>query len=261
MTPGLDPIHRAQLEASLDWAKKERQQVHGLPAPKANTMTMQTLNINGTPQNGYGAPPPNGYQNGNGEGNGNGNGRLPKILFEPNIPQILALRYTDGREVPSQFNTAPQIMFTTTDGRVMFVPPIVRDELARLQIQNGEEFQLTKTVHGAGKAAQVRWVVARAPIQNGPQPVPAPAAPQSATPRNGIPVVGPPPPPTGTVEYEDAVEAFLVITGRATVRAQKALSELGCHITFTEESIQKMATTALIQAARSGHVTWNGRRL
>jgi hypothetical protein len=47
-----------------------------------------------------------------------------KVQFQTNIPVEAALKYGDGKEVNGQYGD--QVLYTLTDGRVMYVPPIVK---------------------------------------------------------------------------------------------------------------------------------------
>jgi hypothetical protein len=52
-----------------------------------------------------------------------------KIAFQTNVPMTVALAYPDGLQVEGRFGD--QIMYTLTDERVMYVPPVVRNEHCR----------------------------------------------------------------------------------------------------------------------------------
>ena len=53
-----------------------------------------------------------------------------KIAFQTNAPVTVALAYGDGLQVEGRFGD--QIMYTLTDERVMYVPPVVRSKLVEL---------------------------------------------------------------------------------------------------------------------------------
>ncbi|MGA3241514.1 MAG: hypothetical protein ABSG03_35075 [Bryobacteraceae bacterium] len=65
-----------------------------------------------------------------------------KVQFQTNIPVEVALKYGDGKEVNGQYGD--QVLYTLTDGRVMYVPPIVKRRIEELGIGRGELFILTK---------------------------------------------------------------------------------------------------------------------
>jgi len=55
-----------------------------------------------------------------------------KVQFQTNIPVEVALKYGDGKEVNGQYGD--QVLYTLTDGRVMYVPPIVKRRIEELGI-------------------------------------------------------------------------------------------------------------------------------
>lgn len=68
------------------------------------------------------------------------------VRFEVGQPQEVALKFADGKEVEGQYGE--QWMYTLTDGRVMYVEPIVAAHIRRLQIQPGECFFIEKRKKG-----------------------------------------------------------------------------------------------------------------
>jgi len=54
-----------------------------------------------------------------------------------------ALAYADGIKVEGRYGD--QVMYSLTDERVMYVPPIVRDKLIELGIGQNEAFSICKT--------------------------------------------------------------------------------------------------------------------
>ena len=59
-----------------------------------------------------------------------------RVVFEANVPVSAMLAYADGLKVQGHFGD--QVMYSLTDGRVMYVPPIVRDKLVELGIRQNE---------------------------------------------------------------------------------------------------------------------------
>jgi hypothetical protein len=68
------------------------------------------------------------------------------VRFETGQPQEVALKFADGKEVEGQYGE--QVMYSLTDGRVMYVEPIVGAHIRRLQIQPGECFFIEKRKKG-----------------------------------------------------------------------------------------------------------------
>jgi hypothetical protein len=61
-----------------------------------------------------------------------------KVQFQTNVSIDIALKYNDGKEVTGQYGD--QVLYTLTDGRVMYVPPIVKKKIDELRIGRGELF-------------------------------------------------------------------------------------------------------------------------
>ena len=81
-----------------------------------------------------------------------------KVQFQTNIPVEIALKYGDGKEVSGQYGD--QVMYTLTDDRVMYVPPIVKRRIEELGIGRGELFTLTKAEKKNGTRRTIEWLVA-----------------------------------------------------------------------------------------------------
>ena len=64
------------------------------------------------------------------------------LRFEMNVPAEVALQSSEGVSVEGRYGT--RTMFTLTDGRVMYVPPIVASKIESAGIAPGEAFQLCK---------------------------------------------------------------------------------------------------------------------
>ena len=71
------------------------------------------------------------------------------IKFEFNIPVEVALRFTEPRVFPSQFEAGDdRHMFSTTDGRVMYVTPLTSARINALALSKGECFWICKRKNG-----------------------------------------------------------------------------------------------------------------
>ena len=81
-----------------------------------------------------------------------------KLQFQTNVPIDVALKYNDGKEVTGQYGD--QVLYTLTDGRVMYVPPIVKKKIDELGIGRGELFTITKAEKKNGTRRTIEWVVA-----------------------------------------------------------------------------------------------------
>jgi len=102
-----------------------------------------------------------------------------KVQFQTNVSVDVALKYNDGKEVTGQYGD--QVLYTLTDGRVMYVPPIVKKKIDELGIGRGELFTITKAEKKNGTRRTIEWVITtdgngdgksqrRAEQPNGPGP-------------------------------------------------------------------------------------------
>src|ERR1700693_6336618 len=81
-----------------------------------------------------------------------------KLQFQTNVAIDVTLKYNDGKEVTGQYGD--QVLYTLTDGRVMYVPPIVKKKIDELGIGRGDLFTITKTEKKNGTRRPIEWVVA-----------------------------------------------------------------------------------------------------
>src|SRR5216684_4987500 len=81
-----------------------------------------------------------------------------KVQFQTNVSIEVALKYSDGKEVTGQYGD--QVLYTLTDGRVMYVPPIVKKRIDERGIGRGELFTITKAEKKNGTRRTIEWVVA-----------------------------------------------------------------------------------------------------
>jgi len=80
-----------------------------------------------------------------------------KVQFRTNVAAEVALKYGDGKDVAGQYGD--QVLYTLTDGRVMYVPPIVRKQIQDFGIARGELFTITKTEKKNGTRRTIEWIV------------------------------------------------------------------------------------------------------
>jgi len=83
-----------------------------------------------------------------------------KVQFQTNVPVEVALKYNDGKEVNGQYGD--QVLYSLTDGRVMYVPPIAKKKLDELKIGRGELFTITKAEKKNGTRRTIEWLVVAA---------------------------------------------------------------------------------------------------
>jgi hypothetical protein len=122
------------------------------------------------------------------------NKRQPRdvVEFPPNAPVTVALRYSQGRTISGQYGE--RVMFTLTDGRVMFLAPEVAGRIELLGINVRESFTITRGPTGQN-GAPGNWDIERVEgeqpngtlvLQVPDSPTPKPAA-SSVTADGGIP--------------------------------------------------------------------------
>src|ERR1700710_359053 len=71
-----------------------------------------------------------------------------KFVFEPNVPQLISLKWTSGKDVDSQYSEAKQVMFSLVDGRSLYVSQGVAQSIANLQLGNREPFHICMRWNG-----------------------------------------------------------------------------------------------------------------
>ena len=96
-----------------------------------------------------------------------------RVVFEANVPVTATLAYADGLKVQGRFGD--QVMYSLTDGRVMYVPPMVRDKLVGLGSRQNEptfaDVMNGFSLDAGRKPRRRRWGRSAAP-----EPEPQPAA-------------------------------------------------------------------------------------
>lgn len=190
-----------------------------------------------------------------------------RVVFDPNVPVVVTLAYPDGKKVQGRFGD--QVLYSLADGRVMYVPPFVRDKLIQLGIRKDEPFSICRTAHHDGKRRVIDWTVQR----NGalpPQPAvvfsasvhPARAANEanglSSTHSGGNQVPKDNGEPLGkstvTTGARVALESALRASIDAALGAQHYAATHGLSIRFGSEDLRAMALSLFIQHAREAGV-------
>src|SRR5215469_2509514 len=182
-----------------------------------------------------------------------------RIVFEANVPVTATLAYADGLKVQGRFGD--QVMYSLTDGRVMYVPPLVRDKLVELGIRQNEPFNICRAERREGNRRFVDWVV---------HPEDSAAAARSVTAHSdtlGSPLNGgsgarvkpngngkPASPPASSGPAETALRAALTASIDAALAAEQYGSVHGLSIRFGSEDLRAMALSLFIQHVRDGGV-------
>lgn len=81
------------------------------------------------------------------------------LRFQPNVPTQVALQSSQGVVVEGRYGN--RMMFSLTDGRVMYVPPIVATKIEAEGIAAGERFELCKAQIKNGHGRSVEWALRR----------------------------------------------------------------------------------------------------
>ena len=79
------------------------------------------------------------------------------LCLKPMYRVTATLAYADGLKVQGRFGD--QVMYSLSDGRVMYVPPLVPDKLVELGIRQNEPFNICRAERREGNRRFVDWVV------------------------------------------------------------------------------------------------------
>jgi hypothetical protein len=190
------------------------------------------------------------------------------LRFQTNTPTEVALNSPQGTTVEGRYGE--RVLFHLTDGRVMYVPPIVARKIEAQGIAPGEPFELCKTQVKNGRLRSIEWWLRRTHIespegenaQGSPEPPTdlesklvqsiaaangangnghPPAASQNDATQNGSPQ-SESTPPTPVTKLEHALRTAI----SAAHNAEKYGSDLGYVVRFDADAIKSMAITVLI---------------
>ena len=81
------------------------------------------------------------------------------LRFQTNVPEEVALKFGDGKGVAGKYGD--QVLFTLTDGRLMYLPPAVAERIRELGIVRGEVFQVVKREVSKDGKRFLEWEVTR----------------------------------------------------------------------------------------------------
>lgn len=138
------------------------------------------------------------------------NQRAPRevIEFACNVPVTVALKYNQGKQVAGQYGD--RMMFSTTDGRVMFLDPFVAGQIEAAGINVRESFTITKKWDGV-KGSPMTWEIARVAGEQPNGTFAVPALPEAAA--------TPKPPASATAATPNGARSLLVQEADALVDA------------------------------------------
>jgi hypothetical protein len=95
-----------------------------------------------------------------------------KVEFKPNMPVQVALAYDNGI-LKQDGRFGDYWIYSLEDERVMFVPPVVHDQIEKLNISRGQPFRLTKQEKRVGNKRVIEWLVEAAEERTGEITAPA----------------------------------------------------------------------------------------
>jgi len=198
------------------------------------------------------------------------------LRFNTNTPVELSLRFDEGKRVEGRYGE--QFMFTLEGDRVMYVPPVVANQIRQLGIKAREAFEICKAELRDDNKRWIEWRVKR--IEEPRQPGGsgnAPAAAASALNKEAqnhrnssthatarpldfqaspdgtllpVPVTG-----AGITAMELAMSGAAEIAQRVESRARMR----NYSLQFNNEDIRAIGLTMFIQAMRERGVTWDQR--
>ena len=155
------------------------------------------------------------------------------IKFAANVPQEVALKYTDGIDTTGDYG--PQVVFTLTDGRKMYLAPNVAEKLRLLKVRPGQKLRICKREITPGNSRSVVWEVEAVEIRIGQMLDQAPDVHETYA----------EPPRIGT-QLEFALRTVL----DAAVKAEAFSKEIGHPVQFDKDDIRSMAITLVINQSR-----------
>jgi hypothetical protein len=176
---------------------------------------------------------------------------MAKLQLRANVPEIVALQFTTGKEVESNFN-GTEVLYSLEDGRSWYVHPSVARKIDALSLGKGEPFEVVKVEAPGGKGFtyDVKHV---AHVPQRPQPANAAVPPSSDTRQNGLPtqVVHTAQQHSSTTAAQRMMAA-LASAVEAIAEAQEYATRKGLRVTFTGEDVRAVANTLYIDAVKGG---------
>lgn len=201
----------------------------------------------------------------------NGMPQREKVVFSPNVPQHVSLKWPDGKVVSG--NYGDQMMYSLSDGRICFLDLDVAHKISALELKPGEPFTICKLWNG-DKKQKVRWDVWRTGeryVQDEEAPEPPPDATIQIDRKPSVPIIGASAPRVAIQPAPNALSnsngnPHVVVTdGRPKTRLEDALKTVvqALHSTneysksigyampqFGADEICRMVNTLLIGSSR-----------
>ena len=177
------------------------------------------------------------------------NNRPPRevVDFPSNTPVTVALKYSQGKIVSGQYGE--RVMFTLTDGRIMFLNPEVAGRIESLGINVRESFTIARC---AGQNGSTTWDIARVPSEqsNGTLVLQAPATenpkPPASVTTADVPIPRKPPGSALVDEANALVDSFAQVLDRSLTLYQGRIKpdEVKALVVTAYIQRQKLSTAA-----------------
>ena len=198
------------------------------------------------------------------------------LRFNTNSPVEIALRYNDGKRVEGRYGE--QVMYALEGDRVMYVPPVVANQIRELGIRAREVFEICKAELREENKRWIEWRVRKLEVPRQPASsgnVPEAAATvqsnQAQDHRNGSTTE--PRRPLDLHASPDGTLLPVAVTGAGITAMELAMSgaaEIAQRVEsrarirnyslqFNSEDIRAIGLTMFIQAMRERGVTWDQR--
>jgi hypothetical protein len=181
------------------------------------------------------------------------------LRLQTNVPETIALEFTDGLTVSSKFG-GDQVMFSLTDGRKLFLTPFVAKKIADSGVQAKQPFVLTKREIASGNRRSVDYQIETAKLVQS-SAVPAPSqttirqtqvtnAPTPAATPAAAAAPAPAPAPSDT-----SAVALMKMAGCGAIDValeveRYAQSKGMTDFLFGAENVQKVAVTLFLEMSR-----------
>lgn len=177
-----------------------------------------------------------------------------KLVLQPNVPEVIALQFTQGKTVPSIYG-GPEVMFTLADGRVMFLKPAEAEKIYEAGVAARKPFEAMRKKLAGGAidfvvrtqndaaAASSRDAAARTTT------MPAKELPSQNSNGNSP---APPPPTTQATPASRRMMGALIAAIDAITEAQIYAKRRGLELELIGEDVRCLASTIYIQEAKEG---------
>ena len=201
------------------------------------------------------------------------------LRLETNVPTEVTLQSSEGVVIAGRYGN--RMMFYLTDGRVMYVPPIVASKIEAQGIVAGERFELCKAEVKTGHRRSIEWLLKRidpsqpkaletqlerdlrvsVDMAKAKKAGPEPPQPIAAATADAIPPFAPMTTGNGNAPAQNGngqppsvtkLEHALKTAISAAYNAEKYGTELGYVVRFDADAIKSMAITVLINMSEGG---------